>query len=218
MKQFAVIGLGRFGLSVAATLRSQGHEVLAIDNDEENVQSAQTEEWVTQAICLDSTNIHALEELGLQGFDGVILAIGEDLQASILTALNLMELGVKKLIAKASDANHGKILERMNVPQVVFPERDMGKRVAQMVMQSSILESFQLDPRFSVIEMKAPDHVLNRTLAQLNLRVKFGISVVAIKHRGTELAIIPGPDHVISENDLLVIIGDNQGIRHFLQI
>ncbi len=218
MKQFAVIGLGRFGLSVAATLRSQGHEVLAIDNDEENVQSAQTEEWVTQAICLDSTNIHALEELGLQGFDGVILAIGEDLQASILTALNLMELGVKKLIAKASDANHGKILERMNVPQVVFPERDMGKRVAQMVMQSSILESFQLDPRFSVIEMKAPEHVLNRTLAELNLRVKFGISVVAIKHGGTELAIIPGPDHVISENDLLVIIGDNQGIRHFLQI
>jgi trk system potassium uptake protein TrkA len=94
----------------------------------------------------------------------------------------------------------------------------MGKRVAQMMMQSSILESFQLDPRFSVIEMKAPDHVLNRTLAQLNLRVKFGISVVAIKHGGTELAIIPGPDHVISENDLLVIIGDNQGIRHFLQI
>lgn len=217
MKQFAVIGLGRFGVSVAATLRSQGHEVLAIDNDEENVQNVQTEELVTQAVCLDSTNIHALEELGLQGFDGVILAIGEDLQASILTALNLMELGVKKLIAKATNANHGKILERMNVPQVVFPERDMGKRVAQMMMQSSILESFQLDPRFSVIEMKAPEHVLNHTLSQLNLRVKFGISVVAIKHGGTELAIIPGPDHVISENDLLVIIGDNQGIRHFLQ-
>ncbi|PIQ26760.1 potassium uptake system protein [bacterium (Candidatus Blackallbacteria) CG17_big_fil_post_rev_8_21_14_2_50_48_46] len=217
MKQFAVIGLGRFGVSVAATLRSQGHEVLAIDNDEDNVQIVQTENLVTQAVCLDSTNIHALEELGLQGFDGVVLAIGEDLQASILTALNLMEMGVKRLIAKASNANHGKILERMNVPKVVYPERDMGNRVAHMLMQSSILESFQLDPRFSVMEIMAPSACINKNLAELNLRVKYSISVVAIKHMGAELAVIPGPDHVIQKNDLLVIIGSNEGIGKFIQ-
>lgn len=213
IKQFAVIGLGRFGMSVAATLRTHGHEVLAIDNDAENVQRVQTEDLVTQAICLDSTNIHALEELGLQGFDGVILSIGENLQASILTALNLMELGVTRLIAKASNAEHGKILERMNVPQVVYPERDMGKRVAQMLVQSNLLESFQLAPGFSVVEVVAPDAFQGKSLAQLNLRAKFGVSVVAIRHPGADVAIIPGPDHMIQSGDILVVIGNNKGLH-----
>lgn len=218
IKQFAVIGLGRFGISIATTLHDKGHEVLAIDNDAENVQRVQTKNLVTQAICLDSTNIHALEELGLQGFDHVILAIGGNLQASILTALNLMELGITRLIAKASNEEHGKILERMNVPQVVYPERDMGKRVAYTLVQSNLLESFQLAPGFSVVEVVAPHSFEGKSLAQLNLRAKYGVSVVAIRHLGADVAIIPDPDHMIQSRDILVVIGSNQGLNQLMKI
>lgn len=216
IKQFAVIGLGRFGSSVAKTLTSMNHEVLAIDNNEDNVRAALAARFATQAMELDSTNIHALADLGLGHFDGVILAIGANLEDSILTALNLIELNVRNLVAKASSTEHGKILERLNVPRVVYPERDMGERVAKSLVQSTILEAIEVDPNCSVLEIKPPTHLVGKTLAEANLRSKYGIHVMAIKHGNEATAIAPDPAKRIYAEDVLVILGDTYKIRKLL--
>jgi trk system potassium uptake protein TrkA len=217
IKQFAVIGLGRFGSSVAQTLRDMNHEVLVIDNSEDNVNNAMADGLATNAICLDSTNIHALEQIGLSGFDGVVLAIGANMEDSILTALNLMELKAPNLVAKASSLPHGKILERLNVPRVVYPERDMGERVAKSMAQANILEGFELDPRCSIIEIQAPPALVGRSLFELNLRARYGVYVIAIKHGEHDLAIVPSPDSKIFSQDKLVVIGDTQQIRKLIE-
>lgn len=215
IKQFAVIGLGRFGNSVARTLTSLGHEVLALDNDEDNVNEALANQYATQAMCLDTTNIHGLEELGLLNFDGVVLAIGANLQESILTALNLIELGVKNIVAKANGAEHGKILERLGVGRVVYPEREMGERVAKSLVQASILESIELDPRYSIIEIKPPEQLVGKTLAEADLRSRYGIYVIAIKH-GDEVDIVPDPTKRIYAEDLLVVIGETRQLKRIV--
>ena len=217
MKQFAVIGLGHFGSSVARTLRHLGHEVLVIDDSPDKVQQAIDDRFATEGLSLDATNIHAIEDLGLQGFDGVVIAIGENLQDSILTALNLLELGVKNIVAKASTPAHGKILEKLNVPTVVYPEHDMGERVAKSLVQTNILEGFELDPRYSVVEIRAGEALIGRSLKQLDLRARYGIYVMAIKNASRELAIVPSPDIYIQEKDILLVLGENKQIQKFIQ-
>ncbi|MBV8062251.1 MAG: TrkA family potassium uptake protein [Nevskia sp.] len=215
IKQFAVIGLGRFGNSVARTLTALGHEVLALDVAEDNVNEALANQHATQAMCLDTTNIHGLEELGLTNFDAVILAIGANLQESILTALNLIELGVKNVVAKANGAEHGKILERLGVRRVIYPEREMGERVAKNLVQASILESIELDPRYSIIEIKPPDHLIGKTLAEADLRSRYGIYVIAVKH-GDEVDIVPDPTKRIYNEDILVVIGETRQLKRIV--
>lgn len=216
-KQFAVIGLGYFGTAVARTLRELGHEVLIIDNSEDKVQNAADDHLGTEVVCLDSTNLHALEEMGLNTFDGVVIAIGENLQDSILTALNLIELGVENIIAKANTQAHGKILEKLNVQRVVYPEDEMGERVAKSLLRSNILEGFELDPRFSVVEIQAGLKIAGQNLKQLNLRATYGIHVMAIKNSSNQLAIAPSPDVYIQEKDVLLILGENRQIQRFVE-
>lgn len=217
-KQFAVIGIGHFGLSVARTLKQGGHEVLLIDNDEERVQAAMEQEAATEAVCLDATHLHALEELGLNHFDGVVIAIGEHLQESILTALNLLELGVRQIVAKASTPAHGKILQKLNVHRVVYPEQEMGERVARSLVQSHILDGFELDPRYSVIEVLAGEALYGHSLKELDLRARYGIYVMAIKSPGQELAIVPSPDRYIQEKDILLVLGANRQLERFIEV
>ncbi|MGV3526174.1 MAG: potassium channel family protein [Candidatus Sericytochromatia bacterium] len=217
MKQFAVIGLGHFGTSVARTLRHLGHEVLVLDNSPEKIQQAMDEHIATEGMALDSTNLHVLEGLGLQGFDGVVIAIGENLQDSILTALNLMEMGVKHIVAKASTPAHGKILERLSVPSVVYPEHDMGERVARSMVQTNLLDGFDLDPRYSVVELRAGQALVGKSLMQLDLRARYGIYVMAIKNGSQELAIVPRPDIVIQSGDILLVIGENKQLQKFME-
>ncbi|NBD27705.1 potassium channel family protein [Paenibacillus glycinis] len=208
-KQYAVIGMGRFGSSVAQELSDLGFEVLAIDVSEQKIQEASN--WVTHAVAVDSTDEEALRSLGLRNFDVVVVAIGEDIQASILTTLILKELGVPELIVKAQNELHGKVLNKIGADKVVFPERDMGLRVAHHLISPNILEYIELSNDYSIVEMKAPDFTIGRNLMQLDIRARFKCNVLAIK-KGTEMNIAPSAENVIQEDDVLVIVGKTEDL------
>ncbi len=210
MKQFAVIGLGRFGTSVAKTLTTMGYEVLAIDDDQNRVQEIVNE--VTHAIQADAKDEQALKALGIRNFDVVIVAIGQDMQASILVTVLLKELGVKCVVAKAQTDLHGKVLYKVGADKVVFPERDMGARVAHSLVSSNVLDHIELSPDYSILEVVAPETFVGKTLKESALRAKFGVTVLAVK-RGAEIIVSPSPDELIRENDILVAIGENNKLR-----
>lgn len=217
MYKYAVIGLGRFGSSVAQALIQQGHEVLHIDNNEDKIQQVLNQEFVTQAICVDATVLSSVEELGIDELDAVVLAIGENLQDSMLTALNLLELDVKRLIAKAITEEHGKILRRLGVHEIVYPERDMGARLALKMSNNTILDGFDLDPRYAIREVQSGQELISKSLRHLDLRAKYGIHVMALRNSGETLAIVPDPDTYIQEGDSLLVIGDKDKINAFIE-
>lgn len=210
-KQFAVIGLGRFGTSVAKSLTLMGYEVLAIDESAERVQEIVTS--VTHAIEADATDENALKALGIRNFDVVIVAIGHDIQASILITVILKELGVKTVVAKAQTDLHGKVLVKVGADKVVYPERDMGARVAHSLVSSNVLDHIEISPDHSILEVVAPDNVVGKTLKESALRAIYGVTVMAIK-RGKELLVSPSPDEPIRENDILVVIGENDNLHN----
>lgn len=213
-KQFAVIGLGRFGSSVAKTLYSMGRQVLAIDPDEEKVRAMV--QLATRAVVADATDEQVLKSLGIRNFDLVIVGIGGDIQASILITLILKELGVKHVVAKAQSELHGKVLYRVGADRVVFPERDMGFRVAQNLVSSNILEYIELSPDVSMIEIIAPSHIVGKELRQLDLRNRFNINLIALK-QGNNFNITPRADDRIYEGDVLVVVGLKDDLRQFEQ-
>lgn len=209
-KQFAVIGLGRFGTSVATTLHKMGYEVLAIDNDEERVQEFSNE--VTHVVQADTTDEDTLVALGIRNFDVVIVAIGEDIQANILTTLQLKEIGVQYIVTKASNKLHGKMLEKIGADRVVYPERDMGQRVAHNLVSSTVLDYIELSPNLNIMEVSVPRALVGKTLAETDLRAKYEINVVAIK-RGDDIIVPPLPNERIKANDILVVVGSIKGIQ-----
>ncbi|HEX7055780.1 MAG TPA: TrkA family potassium uptake protein [Bacilli bacterium] len=211
-KQFAIIGMGRFGSSVARTLFNLGYEVLAIDANETRTQEVVA--MTTQAVQADSTDEEALRALGIRNFDVVVVAIGQDIQASILTTLILKEMGVPQLIAKAQNELHGKVLKRIGADKVIYPERDMGQRVAHNLISPSILDHIELSEDYSIVEIKASPQMVGRTLKQLDIRAKYGCSVMAIKN-GEKMNIAPHADDVIGQDDTLVVIGDNEDLHNF---
>ena len=208
MKTFAVIGLGRFGTSLAITLCRMGHEVLAIDEDEKKVE--EIIEFVTHAVQANAKDDQALKELGIKNFDAVIVSIGKE--ASIWVTVMLKEMGVKKVIAKAQTELHGKVLSRVGADKVVFPERDMGERVARALVSDNIMEQITLSPEHSIIEMIAPPKFIGKTLQDIALGREFGVTVLAIR-RGKEILISPNAKTEIIEGDLLVIIGRNEQLE-----
>ena len=209
-KQFAVIGLGRFGTSVASTLQALGHEVLAIDSDEERVQKLSDE--VTHVVQADTTDENSLNALGLRNFDAVVVAIGADVQANVTTTLLLKEMGIPFIIAKARNALHGKILAKIGADRVIYPERDMGQRVAHSLVSTNVLDYIELSPSLSLVEVTAPGIFVGRTLAQADLRARYGVNVVAIK-RYEDLIVPPQPDELIHECDVLIVIGATAGVQ-----
>lgn len=209
-KQFAVIGLGRFGTSVAMTLHTMGYEVLAIDNSEERVQEFSNE--VTHVVQADTTDEDTLAALGIRNFDVVIVAIGENVQANILTTLQLKELGVPYIVAKASNKLHGKMLEKIGADRVVYPERDMGQRVAHNLVSSTMLDYIELSPNLNIMEVSVPRVLEGKSLAEADLRAKYEINVVAIK-RGDNIIVPPQPNEKIQAYDILVVVGSIKGIQ-----
>ena len=209
-KQFAVIGLGRFGTSVAVTLQQLGHEVLAIDSDEDQVQKISDQ--VTHVVQADTTDENSLNALGLRNFDAVVVAIGADVQANVATTLLLKEMGIPYIIAKARNALHGKMLEKIGADRVVYPERDMGQRVAHSLISSNVLDYIELSPDLSLVEVTAPGIFVGRTLQQTNMRALYGVNVVAIK-RYEKLIVPPQPEEVILECDILIVIGSTEGLQ-----
>lgn len=214
-KQFAVIGMGRFGSSVAASLIKQGYDVLAIDADSENIQKIS--EVVTHAVCADSTSEEALAAVGIRNFDVVIVAIGHDVQASVLTTLLLKEMGVKYILAKAQNELHGKMLEKIGANRVVYPERDMGVRIAHGLISTNVLDYIELSPNLSIVEVTVPRPMLGLSLAASNLRSDYGINLIAIK-RKDKIIVSPEPTENFREGDTLVIVGPSKGILRLEQL
>lgn len=203
-KQYVVIGLGRFGSSVAQTLYSLGNDVLVIDKDEDLVQDMS--DSVTHAVQMDATDEGALRTLGLRNFDVAIITIGGNIQSSIMATLLVKELGIKHIVAKANNDLHAKVLKKIGADRVILPEKDMGVRVAHNISSSSILDYIELSTDYSIIEIKAPREWLGKTIMTLKLRSKYGINVMAIKNK-KDINISPLPDEVIHEDDILVAVG-----------
>jgi trk system potassium uptake protein len=211
-KQFAVIGLGRFGRAVAATLRSDGHDVLCVDSDENKVAQVLADRIATHAIQLDSTQPSALKEGGVFEQDTVIVAIGNYVQESIITTLNLKEGGVRHVVAKASSEIHMKLLQKVGADHVVFPEHEMGCELARSLTRPGILERFELDPENSIVEVIVPESFLGKTIFELNLRNDYGLNVLAVCQSG-KFEINPPPTKRLEKDSALVVIGSNQDIN-----
>lgn len=211
-KQFAVIGLGRFGGSICRTLAQEGMEVMAIDKDENRVNDYSS--IASHAVVGDSTDEKVLKGLGLRNFDHVIVAIGDDIQASILTTIILKELGVKHITAKALNDYHEKVLIKIGADHVVHPERDMGKRIAHNMISNSVLDYLELSDEHSIVEIVANKKIAGHTILDLDIRAKFGITIVAIK-RGSEIIVSPQAHEMIYENDILIVIGADTDINRF---
>ncbi len=210
MKQFAVIGLGRFGSSVATTLARMGYDVLAVDTNEQKVE--QIVNQVTHAVQADALDDDSLKALGMRNFDVVIVAIGHDMQASILTTVMLKEMGVKTVVSKANTELHGRVLARVGADKVVFPERDMGVRVARSLVSKNLLDHIDLSPVFSIMELVAPADFVGKSLLESGVRGKYGVTILAIR-RGHDVLISPGAREVIREGDVLVAIGRNDRLQ-----
>lgn len=214
-KQYAVIGLGRFGSSVVRSLYNMGHEVLAIDSDANLVQEMM--HCATHVVEADATDENALKGLGLRNFDVVVVAIGDDIQSSILCTLMLKELGCKYVIAKAQNDYHGKVLYKIGADKVIFPERDMGVRVAHNLISSNILDYIELAPDYSIAEIVIPESMVNRTLRQLELRSHYNVNAIAIK-RGGNINISPKADCKMLKGDIIVVLGSNDDIRRLEEV
>ena len=213
-QQFAVIGLGRFGRSVCSTLHKLGYEVLATDIDEKRVSQALTEEITGHALQLDSTEAAALKEAGIFEFDTVIIAIGNYIQESIITTLNVKEGGVKNVVAKASSEVHCKLLRKVGADRVVFPEHEAGCALAQRLTKPAILDTFDLDPENSIVEIAVPAEFDGKTVAELQLRNRYGLNVLAISNNNNDEKFIinPDPSKRLQKGSAMVVIGHNKDI------
>ena len=210
-KEFLVIGLGRFGGGLAETLVGMGHEVLGVDLNAKNVQHFSG--ILTHVVEADSTDEQAMRQLGAPEFETAVVAIGTDIEASILTASVLADLEVPRIVAKAVSQAHGRILERVGAHRVVFPERDMGIRVGHS-LAGSILDYFELDPGFAIVETQAPADLVGKTLAAAEVRKRYGITVVCIKPAGGSFTYAT-PDTVVQEGDILVVAAEKRRAEAF---
>ncbi|OIO37910.1 MAG: hypothetical protein AUJ75_03490 [Candidatus Omnitrophica bacterium CG1_02_49_10] len=217
MRQFAVIGCGRFGSGVLETLYTNGRQVLAIDVDEEIIQ--QVSEYATNAVTVDATDEKALRAVGIENVDCAIVGIGTNLEASIIITLTLKQIGVKEIIAKAVTPNHGMVLKMVGANKVIFPERDMGVRVANSLISSRIVDQIDISDEYGLVEITTPKDFFGKSLSQLDIRAKYGLNVIAIKKKPEQEGqepqtdIAPHANTVVSSGDTLVVIGTSESIE-----
>ncbi|EDL65042.1 potassium channel family protein [Bacillus sp. SG-1] len=211
-KEFVVIGLGRFGGSIVRSLAEQDLEVMAIDKEEDKVN--QFASIASHAVVADTTDESVLKSLGIRNFDHVIVAIGDDIQSSILTTLMLKEIGVSNITVKAQNDYHEKVLRKIGANHVVHPERDMGRRIAHNIVSNNVLDYLELSDEHSIVEIKANESINGNSLIDLDIRAKYGINIVAIK-RGKDILVSPQADEQIRTGDILIVIGADSDITRF---
>jgi trk system potassium uptake protein TrkA len=221
--QFAIIGLGQFGFKVATTLAAKGAEVVAVDSNSDRIE--QIKDQVTQAICLDSTDERALRSLALQDMDAVVMAIGEGIEASILTTALLKRLRVKKIIARATTPLHGQILKEVGAEKVVYPEDQMGEQLAKSLLAPQVLEQITLQTSHSLAQIRPRKDFIGKTIRELDFRAKFGLNIIAIHRKiptvtesgessfKVQVNDLPSPEDRIAEDDVLVVIGSDEKIQ-----
>lgn len=217
MKSFLVIGLGRFGAAVAQELSALGQEVLALDVDAENVQHIADQ--VTQAIQGDAQDEAVLRSVGARNFDCCVVAVGADMEASILITVMLKEMGAKYIVAKAMTPIHARVLERVGADRVVLPEIDMGQRLAQRLVRTNVVDYIGVSDDFSIVEIHPPKSWVGNTLGKLGVRARHQINVLAIRHgEGGQVDVNPQPDKVIGPDDLLIVIGTNEQVNRVVEL
>ena len=206
MKNYVVIGLGRFGSAIARQLCSLGAEVLALDVRSELVQQVANE--VTHAVVGDAQDKEVLRALGVRNFDCAIIAIGDDLAASVLTTMNLKELGVPYIVCKAHDETHRRVLEKLGVDRVVIPEQEHGQRLARSQYSHNVLDYIELSDEYGILEVPVPAKWMGKTLKELDVRAKLGINIIAMENEG-KTNVFPAGDYRFAPGDVMVVLGDN---------
>ena len=210
MKSYVVIGLGRFGSALARQLHAQGCDVLAVDSDSEAVQ--QISDDVTQAVVADARDKSVLKALGVKDFDCGIVGIGDDLANSVLTVMNLKELGVPYVVCKAHDQTHKEVLQKLGADRVVIPEMENACRLAKSLASENVLDYIELSEDYGIIDVPAPAAWEGKSLIELNVRAKLGVNILAIK-RGGGITVSPSADFRIACGDVVVILGDNAALK-----
>ena len=211
MKSFVVIGLGRFGLNLAKTLAALNNDVLAVDINPEKIDYIS--QYVTHAVAGDCKDEHTLEALGVRNMSCAVVAMSENVESSILITLMLKDLGVPYVVCKAQSELHARVLKQVGADKIVFPERDMGTKVAQNLSSANILDFIELSNKYSIVEISMPKAWVGKTLRELSLRANYGINVVALKDESNEtIDVSPNPDDVLNAEDILVVIGANDDI------
>lgn len=229
MRQFVVIGAGKFGSSVALTLTKKGYQVLLIDNNLEKAQ--EMSDIVTKAVQLDATDEKAMRAVGVKDFDAAIVAIGrQHMEDSITVTMMLKEMGIGTVIAKALNEAHGRILTRIGADRVVFPERDMGIRLANNLVTPSIMDQLELAPGYSIVEIKTPKDFVGKTIKESDIRGKHGIQIIAVKNMKPsiddggesvveeDINIAPEANTVIQKDDTLLVLGADEKIKEYRKL
>ena len=210
MKSYVVVGLGRFGSEAARQLYALGCEVLAMDNISEHVQQVAND--VTHAVVGDSRDKEVLRALGVGDFDCGIVAIGDDLAASVLTTMNMKELGIKHLVCKAHDDTHRRVLEKLGADRVVIPEQENAARLARSLSSHNVLDYIELSEDYGIAEVPAPTIWNGKSLKDLNVRAKLGLNIIAVR-RGGSIHVSPAADFVMEGGDIVVVLGDNEHLE-----
>ncbi|RKL68844.1 potassium transporter Trk [Salipaludibacillus neizhouensis] len=211
-KQFAIIGLGRFGTSICKELYHLGHEVLAIDKNQKKLDEVKG--FATHTLNVDGTDESALQKVGIRNFEHVIVAIGEDIQASILCTLHLKDLDVRKVWAKAQNDYHHKVLEKIGADRIFHPEKDMGNRIAEFLTSEKVIDYIDLSAEYSIVEILATNKVNGKTIVDLDVRAKYGCTIIAIKQKG-KVDVTPNPMDPLYAGDIIVVIGNKRDLRRF---
>lgn len=210
MKSYMIIGLGRFGFGLARSLSQLGAEVLALDVRPELVQQLSSE--VTHAVVGDGQDKEVLRALGARNFDCAVVAIGDNLAASVLTVMNLQELGVPRLICKAHDVMHRRVLEKLGVDQVVVPELEQAQRLARILQSHNVLDYIELSSDYGILEVPAPKAWADKSIRELNVRAKMDINIIAVKN-GEKTMVSPSADYRIHAEDVLAVLGDTAALE-----
>ncbi len=208
-KQYVVLGMGRFGISVARTLYSLGHDVLGIDKDEEIVQGLSNE--LTHIVAADVLDEDIYKTLGLRNFDVAVVAV-RDLEPSVMCTLMLKECGIPFIIAKASTSLHGRMLDKIGADKVIYPERDMGIRVGHNLADSNIVDYIELVDNLSIMEIGTPKIMVGKSLSEVELRRLYNVTVVALRRNG-QILVNPDPNDKIKEGDIMVILGTRDSVK-----
>ena len=210
MKSYMVVGLGRFGTQVAKKLYALGCEVLAIDNNNTHVQQLSND--VTHAVVADARDKDVLRALGAKDFDCAVVAIGDSLADSVLATMNLKELGIPKVICKASNETHRQVLKKLGADQVLIPEHEQADRLAKSLASRNVLDYIELSDDYGIIEVPAPGAWLEKSLIELNIRAKLGVNILAVR-RDNDITVSPSADFRILQGDVLVVLGDTAALN-----
>jgi trk system potassium uptake protein TrkA len=211
MNNYAVIGVGNFGYFLCKAFAAAGHDVLAVDASEEAIQRVM--DVASKAVIADASDRSALEALGLEEFDVVLVSLGEHIDASVLTTLYLKEIGVEKIVVKAISVDHGKVLERVGADEVVFPERDMAERVVYRLVNADVLDFIAIGSEYSLMEWAPHQSMVGKTLAELDFRKKYNVQIILVRSVIPEgVTVAPDGSFVVKDSDVLVILGHNEDL------